>query len=280
MKGTTAAQGAATSAPTSASDRPALRWDVDAATAVFRRDLARFRRDRSRWIGLIAQPLMFWVILGQGFGGVFRLESAPELDYAAYFFPGAVLMAVVFTAMFSSLSVVEDRQNGLLRLALVGPGSATAVALGKLAAVVTLASAQGAVIAALAPVAGYSLGGAQIGLTALAIVLAAVFVGAASLAAAWVFQSTHGFHAVMSLVLIPAWVLSGAVFPAPNGPMGYVVTFNPLAYAVDALSSALGGGPGLATGIHYWNAIGLLAAFAVGAIVALSVQAKRQRERP
>src|SRR5215475_15608381 len=89
------------------------------------REIARFYRQRSRVVGVIASPLLFWVVIGSGFGTSFRSSGAGGQHYLDYFFPGALIMIVLFTAIFTMMSVIEDRKEGFLLSVLVAPVSRT-----------------------------------------------------------------------------------------------------------------------------------------------------------
>src|SRR5215813_10793735 len=79
------------------------------------REVVRFYRQRARVVGVIASPLLFWVVIGSGFGTSFRSgEGAGQQHYLDYFFPGALIMIVLFTSIFTMMSVIEDRKEGFL----------------------------------------------------------------------------------------------------------------------------------------------------------------------
>jgi len=212
--------------------------------ALWRREVVKFLRDRSRVAGALAQPLAFWVLLGFGFGGAFRMPGdggAADVTYLEFLFPGMVALVLLFTAIFSTISVVEERQQGFLQAALVAPVSRTALVLGNVLGGATLAVGQAALFLLLAPLAGLPLS-----LTGALVVLAAALPMALGFTAlgftmAWSLATTRGFHAVMNLVLMPLWFLSGALFPAAGTPMvlGWVMRADPAYYGVAALRAGL-----------------------------------------
>ena len=119
------------------------------------RELVRFYRQRSRVIGVIASPLVFWVVLGSGFGTSFRAGSAPgQQHYLDYFYPGALIMIVLFTSIFTMMSVIEDRKEGFLLSVLVAPVPRSAIVLGKVLGGTTLAAVQGLIFLLLGSSAG------------------------------------------------------------------------------------------------------------------------------
>jgi ABC-2 type transport system permease protein len=243
-----------------------------------RRELTRFFRQRSRVIGAFVQPLMFWVLVGAGFRASFRPPGVPAgTSYAEYAFPGILTMVLLFTAIFSTISVVEDRRAGFLQGVLVAPVGRATIVLGQALGCTALAVLQGVLFLVLAPAAGLPLSLAA-GLSVIGVMVAAAF-GLASLglAIAWRLDSTQGFHAIMNLLLLPMWVLSGAFFPAAGVPewLGWVMRLNPMTYSLAAIRrclylgspDAVGPIPGIAVSMGATMFFGLLA-FALAALVA------------
>lgn len=215
--------------------------DLSVASAVCRRDLLRFRKESSRWLGVVAQPLLFWFVIGSGLGASVRMVGDPEGGFVRYFFPGSMLLTVVFTCVFASISVIEDKRAGFLRGVLVAPGSRAALVAGKLLGVACLASAQCILFALAAPLAGFSLGGIHWPGFAGGLLLSVVAMAGVNFAVAWRMDSTQGYHAVMSLLLLPLWIVSGAMFPRATGPLAFLLHWNPLAPMLHALRASLEG---------------------------------------
>jgi daunorubicin resistance ABC transporter membrane protein len=208
-----------------------------------RRDCTRFIREKSRLGGALVQPLIFWLVIGSGMSSTFSLPSARHVGYMEYFFPGVALMVVLFAAIFTTMSVIEDRHSGFLQAVLVAPGSRASVVLGKCLGAATVALIQGALYLLLAPMAGFHLGAIDWPLLLSALALSCFSLCAFGFAVAWWLDSTAGYHVVMSLLLLPMWILSGAMFPAPKaGVMAWVVRLNPMSYAVSLVRRALYGG--------------------------------------
>ena len=214
-----------------------------ATYTLWRRDVTRFLRQRSRVVGALGTPVVFWVLLGSGLGSSFSVGAlgVPQGGYLEYFFPGTIALILLFTAIFSTISVIEDRHEGFLQGVMVSPTSRMAIVLGKILGGTTLALGQALLFLVLAPAAN-----AEISLTALPlliVVLAALAFGLTGLGfvLAWVIDSTQGFHAVMNLVLFPMWLLSGAVFPASGAApwIRGVMLVNPMTYGVSALRAIL-----------------------------------------
>jgi ABC-2 type transport system permease protein len=205
-----------------------------AVTTLARRELVRFFRQRSRLIGALGQPVIFWLLFGTGLRGSFRPpEWAPDLSYAEYFFPGVIVMILLFTAIFSTISIIEDRREGFLQGVLAAPVPRLAIVLGKVAGGTLLALIQVALFALIAPVAGVYVPIAAVPGLVLFLALGGLALTSLGFLIAWPMQSTQGFHAIMSVVLMPMWLLSGAFFPAEGaGPLAWIIRANPMTYLV------------------------------------------------
>ncbi|HEX4020113.1 MAG TPA: ABC transporter permease [Acidobacteriaceae bacterium] len=216
------------------------------AYSLWRRELVRFYRQKARVVGVIASPLLFWLVLGSGFAHTFHSSAGPggenaSTHYLGYFFPGAIVMIVLFTAIFSMMSLIQDRNEGFLLSVLAAPIRRSAIVLGKVLGGATLAAIQGWVFLIFAPLAGVHIGVVNIAYSMLIIALSSFALTALGFAIAWPMDSTQAFHAVINLILIPLWLLSGALFPASgaSGWLRWVMRLNPLTYTVDALRNGL-----------------------------------------
>jgi ABC-2 type transport system permease protein len=206
------------------------------------RELVRFMRQRSRVVGALAPPLLFWFLIGSGLGDSFRPESAPpSLTSLEYLFPGTLLLILLFTAIFSTISIIEDRREGFLQSVLVAPRSHVALVLGKMLGATALAVAQVLVVLLVAPLLGLRMGLDAILVTAATLCIVAFGFTGLGFMIAWQLDSTQGFHAVMNLVLMPLWILSGAVFPSHGAPgwLRAVMFVNPMSHALDSMRHAL-----------------------------------------
>jgi len=252
-----------------------------ASTTLWWREQVRFFRQGSRVFGAFLQPLMFWALFGSGLRASFRPPSGGgAAGYLEYFFPGTIVMILLFTAIFSTISVIEDRKEGFLQGVLVAPVPRSAVVLGKVMGGTTLAVLQGTLLLALAPVAGITLTAASF-LKAVALQLVVAFaLTSLSFCIAWRMDSTQGFHAIMTVFLMPLWLLSGAFFPAKGVPgwLGFLMQVNPLTYGVATLRRILA--PGDAAGMVDLPAPGLsillTLLFAAGTFSLASMLARRR----
>lgn len=193
------------------------------------RELVRFFRQRNRVIGALLQPIMFW--------GLFSLGFRSTGLGAEFFFPGTLAMILLFTAIFATISIIEDRREGFLQSVLVAPAPRWAMVVGKILG--------GAIIAMLQALIFLVLGWLTLKLqsTVLEILLAIALMAVIAVALtglgfliAWRMESTQGFHAIMSVFLFPMWLLSGSLFPDKAGSLMTMATrLNPLTYGVAGL---------------------------------------------
>jgi ABC-2 type transport system permease protein len=220
-------------------------WPVVGTLA--QRELVRFFRQRNRVFGALGQPIIFWLLFSAGL-------RENKLDYA-HLFPGTIVMILLFTAIFATISIIEDRREGFLQGVLVAPIPRWTMVLGKVLGGAAIAMLQGLLFLAL----GWfttKMGWSDIVATTPLQLIAAIvlmFVISVALTAlgfaiAWRMDSTQGFHAIMSVFLLPMWLLSGAFFPMDvKGWLGWIVWLNPLTYGVAGLRHLLQNGIDTAT---------------------------------
>src|ERR1051325_1317334 len=208
------------------------------------RECVRFYRQRSRVVGVLASPLVFWLVIGSGFGTSFRSGDASGQHYLDYFYPGALVMIVLFTSIFTMMSVIEDRKEGFLLSVLVAPVPRAAIVLGKVLGGTTLSAVQGLIFLAFAPFVGVHMNLVQFSLVIVTVFLVSFALTALGFAIAWPMDSNQAFHAIINLFLIPLWLLSGALFPmtGASGWIRWLMLANPLTYGVEALRQLLSPG--------------------------------------
>jgi ABC-2 type transport system permease protein len=163
------------------------------------------------------------------------------MNYLEYFFPGTIVLIVLFTSIFSTMSIIEDRKEGFLQSVIVAPVSGVYIAMGKILGGTALSLIQATILLLIAPFLGI-----QFSILSLLLIFLVLFIIAFGLTGlgfliAWRMDSTQGFHAIMNLFLIPLWLLSGALFPASGaaGWLGTVMQLNPLSYGIASLRQAL-----------------------------------------
>jgi len=215
---------------------------VLAVATLWQREIVRFLRQRSRVIGALVQPIVFWILLGGGLSASFRPPGAPDgTGYLEYFFPGTIALVLLFTAIFATIAVVEDRKSGFLQGVLVAPVSRQSIVLGQALGATTLAVIQGLLFLVLAPLAGIPLTVERVVATVATMAIVGFGLTNLGLLIAWRMESTQGFHAIMNLLLLPIWFLSGAFFPATDAPivLRWIMRLDPLTYGLAALRTCL-----------------------------------------
>src|SRR5580765_7711271 len=201
------------------------------------REIVRFYRQPGRVVGVLASPLVFWIVLGSGFGTSFRSAGGSQQHYLDYAYPGTLILIVLFTSIFTMMSVIEDRKEGFLLSVLVAPVPRTAIVLGKVLGGTTLSAIQGMIFLIFAPFAGVHLDLVQVLLVAMVVFLVSFSLTALGFAIAWPMDSSQAFHGIVNLFLIPLWLLSGALFPlaGASGWLRVIMRLYPLTYGVQAL---------------------------------------------
>jgi ABC-2 type transport system permease protein len=207
-----------------------------AAGTLAEREVVRFYRERSRVVGALGFPLLMWLVLGSGFGR----------SYRQFFLPGACVLIAVFAAIFSMASVIEDRREGFLQGVLVSPAPRLSIAAGKIAGGAALAVPQAAAVLLLGIPAGLPFTPAAFAAAVGVLSVISLELAAIGFLFAWRMRSVPGFHAVMNLLLVPLWLLSGAFFPSSTATpaLRALMAANPLSYGMDAMQTLLLGVPG------------------------------------
>jgi ABC-2 type transport system permease protein len=231
------------------------------AATLWKRELVRFWRQKSRVLGVVASPLVFWLLIGYGSNDLAR------------FYAGALVLTVMFSAIFSTISIIEDRREGFLLSMLVSPAPRTSMVLGKILGAATLAWIQGLIFLAFAPLAGVSIGLLDILLVAASIFLVSFTLTGLGFVIAWRMDSTSGFHAIMNLLLVPMWMVSGALFPmaTAHGWVRALMWINPLTYSIGLMNHTLhlpNAAPGEMESLIVTAAFGLVLLLACGFMAA------------
>lgn len=235
-------------------------YNLHTSVSLAKRELMRLFASPARIGGVVAQPLLFWFVLGSGFASTFKLPGAVSLSYQAYFYPGVLALVLLFSAIFSTITLIDDKEAGLLQTYMAGPGSRTALVFGKLTGVVLISLLQMSLFLVFLPLAGVNIAGINWFLFASSAFLGAWGLAGLGFIFAWGTSSSSAYHALMSMVLIPMWILSGAIFPLHATWMQIVSKLNPMAWLVQNMQCSVNGLCGY--GFLYWTA---LLAFAVAA---------------
>ena len=255
-------------------------YDWATTQVLWRRDLIRFWRQPSRLIGAMGQPIIFWFVIGSGMASTFAVAGS-SIDYMTYFFPGVVLLIALFASIFASVSVIEDRHQGFLQAVLAGPGSRAALVVGKCCGSASVGMLQALLFLACAPLSGFSYASIDWPLVLLALLSACAGLSALGFAAAWALDNVQAYHAVQMTLLMPLWVVSGAMFPMPADQVVFrwAMRLNPIAYALSALRHGLHGGYIIDAGLTVaapWPSLAVVLAFTLLASV-LSVWVCRRK---
>jgi ABC-2 type transport system permease protein len=193
------------------------------------RELVRFFRQRNRVVGALLQPILFWGLFSAGL-------KSNDLGFA-FFFPGTIAMILLFTAIFTTISIIEDRREGFLQSILVSPAPRWAMVLGKILGGAAIAMIQ-ALLFLLLGCLTLGMPGSPLQVLSAIVLMAVIAVALTGLGffLAWRMESTQGFHAIMSVLLFPMLLLSGAFFPDHSTSwVTFLSRFNPLTYGVAGL---------------------------------------------
>jgi ABC-2 type transport system permease protein len=216
-----------------------LRHQVRGAAVVWQREMIRFGRDRSRIISSLVQPVLFLFVLGTGLSSL--IASNGDVDFRTFLFPGVLATSVLFTAAFSGISMVWDREFGFLREMLVAPVSTTAILTGKCLGGATVATVQSLIILALAGLVGVPYNLVMMGKLILLLFLMAFMICALGLFLSARIKQVQSAMPLVQLTITPLMFLSGSLFPLSNLPgwLHVATTVNPMTYAVEPIRSTV-----------------------------------------
>ncbi len=219
-----------------------LATDLAAVVALSRRDLIRFFRDRSQILGAVGRPAIWMLLFATGLHHAFSSDLDSRIGYKQFAYAGAIAMTILFGGMFQGVTIVWDREFGMLRAVLVAPVSRTAIVLGKTLAGACVTLLQGFAAAAFAPLVEVHFGAfdavrllAAMAVMALAVTALGVTVGSR-------MRTFEGFGVISNFVVLPLYFLSGGVFPTSGLPpwMHALVLANPVTYGVDLMRASIG----------------------------------------
>jgi ABC-2 type transport system permease protein len=204
------------------------------------RQLKRYLRSKSRIVGSLGQPLLFLVALGFGFGPIF--QKAGGGNYIQFLTPGIIAMSILFTALFSGIEIIWDKQFGFLKETLVAPVSRLEIMIGRTFGGATVALMQGVIVLLLSFIVGFRITNIwSVGLALVFMFIIAIIFSALGTAIASLLNDMQGFQLIMNFLIMPLFFLSGALFPLNGLPkaLNSIIKINPLTYGVDGLRGAL-----------------------------------------
>lgn len=203
------------------------------------RQVKKYFRSKSRIIGSLGQPLLFFLALGFGFKNIYA--AAGEGNYLNFLAPGIIAMTVLFSAIFSGIEIIWERQFGFLKETLVAPVSRTNIMLGKTLGGATTSIFQATLLFVMLIIFGFEPNWAGLPLAIVFIFLIAIFFSALGIAIASRMSDMQGFQLIMNFLVMPIFFLSGALFPLSNLPaaIDFIARIDPLTYGVDGLRGAL-----------------------------------------
>jgi ABC-2 type transport system permease protein len=216
---------------------------MNAIYILWLRQIKRFLRSRARMIGSLGQPLLFLLALGFGFGPTF--SRAGGGNYIQYLAPGVMAMGILFTAVFSGIEIIWDRQFGFLKETLVAPVSRLQIVLGRTLGGATVALFQGTVVFLICLLAGFRFKSVLLLPVALAFMfLIALLFTAIGTAIASKLEDMQGFQLIMNFVVMPLFFFSNALFPVQDlpKPLQAIIHINPLTYGIDGMRGSFSSG--------------------------------------
>jgi len=238
------------------------------------RQVKRYLRSKSRIIGSLGQPILFLLALGYGFGPIFA--KAGQGNYIQFLAPGVISMSILFTAVFSGIEIIWDRQFGFLKETLVAPVSRFKIMIGRTLGGATVAIFQGIIVLLISFLAGFRIyNWALFPLAFVFMALIALLFTALGTAIASVLQDMQGFQLIMNFLVMPLFFLSGSLFPPSGLPsaLDTIIKLNPLAYGVDGLHGTLGQMSHLGLVTDFWVlGIFVLALIGIGSFLFSRIQ--------
>jgi ABC-2 type transport system permease protein len=203
------------------------------------RDLKKYWYDKARIFASLGQPILFLFVLGTALSPSF--QGPQGINFSEFIFPGIISMTVLFTSIFSAMSIVWDREFGFLKEVLVAPVSRWSIVFGKALGGSSVAVIQGTIMLCLAPLVGVHLTITSILLSILVMFLIAITITSLGIMIAVRMKEMEGFQMVVNFIIMPVFFLSGALFPLDHLPKWLTVLtrIDPMTYGVDLLRKVM-----------------------------------------
>jgi ABC-2 type transport system permease protein len=213
--------------------------EFNAIYVIVAREFKKFVRERSRLFSAIARPLLWLFIVGAGISRLVPRDTG--MPYTQFIFPGIIGMTILFSSIFSSISIIWDKEFGFMKEILVAPVSRFSIVIGKALSGTIVSTLQAVIILALFPVVGFKLGVLQI-LSVIVVCISISFcISAFGIVLATFYESYESFSVIMNFIIMPMFFLSGAMYPVRLLPniLQIAARVNPLTYGIDAIKHAI-----------------------------------------
>jgi ABC-2 type transport system permease protein len=213
--------------------------EINAVYVIVAREIKKFVREKSRLISTLARPLIWLFLVG---GGMSRLVS-PDIgvSYIQFIYPGIIGMTILFSSIFSSISIIWDKEFGLMKEILVAPVSRISIVIGKALSGTIISVIQVIIILSLSPFLGFKMGILSIIYVIAISSLLGFCISSLGIIVATFFESFESFGAIINFIVMPMFFLSGAMYPVKKLPeiLKLITKINPMTYGVDALKHAI-----------------------------------------
>jgi len=213
--------------------------ETNAVYVIVAREFKKFIREKSRLFSTIARPLLWLFLVGAGMSRL--VPAAGGVSYIQFIFPGILGMTILFSSIFSSISIIWDKEFGFMKEILVAPVSRFSIVIGKAVSGMILSTIQAAIILALFPFLGLKLGVFQIVEIMLVCAILSFAIAAFGIVLATFYDSYESFSVIMNFIIMPMFFLSGAMYPVKLLPpvLKIITKVNPLTFGIDALKNLI-----------------------------------------
>jgi ABC-2 type transport system permease protein len=213
--------------------------ELNAVYVIVAREFKKFVREKSRLFSAIARPLLWLFIVGAGISRL--LPSEAGMPYTKFIFPGIIGMTILFSSIFSSISIIWDKEFGFMKEILVAPVSRFSIVIGKALSGTIVSTIQALIILALFPVLGFKLGLLQVLEVILICASLSFCISAFGIVLATFYDSYESFSVIMNFIIMPMFFLSGAMYPVKLLPdiLRILAKLNPLTYGIDIMKHVM-----------------------------------------
>lgn len=210
-----------------------------ALKAIIYRELKRMFRQRGRLLSAMVRPLIWLFIIGSGFGAM--LGQYGPAHYQQFLVPGLLCMVLLFGSMLASLSLVYDKESGVMRMLVIAPFPHYWIIITRTISATIAGLVQAGLLIIILFALGYLDLSINIGLFLLGLVVTAFLCASAGILLAVFSNTLENFAVFMNFVIFPVFFLSGALYPLQHLPplLKWLTLINPFSYGVDLLKHAV-----------------------------------------